>query len=291
MRRGTALACLHGSVVLFGLSGLIGKTVTSSALVVTCLRSLIGAAALGLVLAWCEKTDLAALRGHWRVLLIGGALLALHWWAFFAAIQRSTVGLGLLTFASYPLFVTLIGRFVLQEPTRPVEALACALVVAGLTLVVPDWNFGSQIGLATAFGLGSGLTFAALTFLNRRATKTMPPLPLVTGQITVAGLLLLPWILPEVGSIPGTDWLWLTLLGVVFTGVAHGLFTASLLRVRVTVVSVVAALEPVYGILAALAFLGEVPSVQMYAGAALIIGASCLTALPFAGPTGHADRG
>ena len=92
-----SLACLHVAVLLFGLSGLIGKAVGSPALVVTCLRSLIGALALVAALAVRGDSTLSAWRGHAAVLLASGALLAAHWWTFFAAIQMSTVALGLLT--------------------------------------------------------------------------------------------------------------------------------------------------------------------------------------------------
>ena len=50
MNARTALVSLHVSVLLFGLSGLIGKAVSSPALVVTCLRSLVGALALAALL-------------------------------------------------------------------------------------------------------------------------------------------------------------------------------------------------------------------------------------------------
>ena len=280
MKRRAALACLHFAVLLFGLSGLIGKAVHSPALVVTCLRSLVGAFALAAVLTLRRDGALAAWRGRLRTLVAGGALLAAHWWSFFAAIQRSSVALGLLTYASYPLFVALLGGLVSRERPRRLDALACAAVVAGLGLVVPDWNFGSHVGLATALGLTSGFTFAALTLLNRRLVASVPPLPLVTAQTAVAGLLLLPLAATQLPSVPARDWAWLVLLGIVFTGLAHACFTASLQRVRVAVAAVVAALEPVYGITAAWVFLSETPTPRMLVGGVLIIGASLLSLLP-----------
>jgi len=51
---------------------------------------------------------------------------------------------------------------------RRVDLFAFAFVMAGLVLVVPDWNFGSHAGLASALGRASDFTFAALTLLNRR---------------------------------------------------------------------------------------------------------------------------
>ncbi len=284
MNSRAALVSLHFAVLLFGLSGLIGKAVHSPALVVTCLRSLVGTLALAAMLALRRERLAAAWRGRRGALLSGGALLAAHWWLFFAAIQQSTVALGLLTYASYPLFVTLLGWLLLRERPRRVDLCACALVVAGLVLVVPDWNFGSRVGLATALGLASGFTFAALTLLNRRLTAVMSPLPLVTAQTGVAGLLLLPLAATQLPAVPARDWAWLILLGIVFTGLAHACFTASLQRVRVAVVAVVAALEPVYGIAAAWMIFGDTPSPAMLAGGALIIGASFLSLLPSSVP-------
>jgi drug/metabolite transporter (DMT)-like permease len=222
---------------------------------------------------------LAVFRGRATAVLAGGALLACHWWAFFMAIQHGSVALGLLTYASYPLFVTLLNWLLRLEQVRGRDWAAAIAVLLGLGLVVPDWNFGTQVGLATVLGLLSGLGFALLTLLNRRLTIQVPSLPLVTLQMAIAGLLLLPWAVPELSGVTGRDWLWLILLGVVFTGFAHACFTASLKSVRVAAVSVAAALEPVYGMIAAWLILGESPTPVMLVGAAMIIGASFLSLL------------
>ena len=52
----------------------------------------------------------------------------------------------------------------------------------------------------------------------------------------------------------------LLVLGVACTGVAHTLFIASMQRVSAHTASVVAALEPVYGIALAVALLHEIPA-------------------------------
>jgi len=212
------------------------------------------------------------------LLLLGGALLAAHWWSFFAAIQRSTVALGLLTFASYPLFAAVLGSLLLRERLRRTDALACAAVVAGLALVVPDWRFGSQGGQAAALGILSGLTFALLTLVNRRLTASLPALVLVGAQTGVAGLLLLPVAAGQFGAMPARDWLLLLALGVVSTALAHACFAAALKQVRVATAGVTTALEPVYGIAFAWLLLGERPALAMLAGGLLIIGAAALGA-------------
>jgi drug/metabolite transporter (DMT)-like permease len=63
-------------------------------------------------------------------------------------------------------------------------------------------------------------------------------------------------------------------LGVVCTALAHTLFIRSLRALSAHTASVVAALEPVYGIALALLLLGEVPPARTLAGAVLIVGAA-----------------
>ena len=63
-------------------------------------------------------------------------------------------------------------------------------------------------------------------------------------------------------------------LGVLCTALAHTLFIAALRTVTAHTASVVAALEPVYGIALAFVLLGEVPGARTLAGGALIVGAA-----------------
>jgi drug/metabolite transporter (DMT)-like permease len=63
------------------------------------------------------------------------------------------------------------------------------------------------------------------------------------------------------------------LLGVFCTALAHALFIRGLEGIRAQVASLLAALEPVYGIVFALVFLGEVPAWRTVAGGAVILAA------------------
>jgi len=65
-------------------------------------------------------------------------------------------------------------------------------------------------------------------------------------------------------------------LGVLCTALSHTLFIASLRTVTAHTASVVAALEPVYGIALAFVLLGEVPSARTLVGGALIVGAAVI---------------
>ena len=68
----------------------------------------------------------------------------------------------------------------------------------------------------------------------------------------------------------------LAVLGLVCTAFAHTLFIRALARVSTHTASVIAALEPLYGIALAVLLLHEVPDARTMAGGALIVGAAIL---------------
>jgi drug/metabolite transporter (DMT)-like permease len=82
---------------------------------------------------------------------------------------------------------------------------------------------------------------------------------------------LLPVAAPHLSEVRAMDWLWISLLGVFCTGVAHSLFVASLAVIKARTAAVVFALEPVYGITLAWLLFNENPTLRMLFGGALII--------------------
>jgi len=65
----------------------------------------------------------------------------------------------------------------------------------------------------------------------------------------------------------------LLLLGVVFTAVSHTLFIDGLKKVKAQTASIVASLEPVYGIVLGIVFFVEIPDLRTIIGGFVIISA------------------
>ena len=88
-------------MALFGFAGLFGKWIDLPPSAIVLGRTVVAAVALGTILALRRQ-----FRGRldWR-LGLNGALLAVHWVAFFQAIQTAGVAIGLLGFATFPVFV------------------------------------------------------------------------------------------------------------------------------------------------------------------------------------------
>ncbi len=272
MTPATSLFALHVAVALFGFAGLFGKWLTLSPEAIVLGRTLVAAAALAVVVR-IQRTAEPPSVG----LALNGAILALHWVAFFAAIQVSTVAIGLLGFASFPLFVLLLERVLLGRRWNVREAIAAALVTAGLVLLVPSFTWSDRTVQGLVYGVVSGMTFALLAVRNRDLAATRAPGAIALWQNAFAALVLVPVVLLVPGSArwpSGGEWLLILWLGVFCTAIAHTLFIGSLRRLSAHTASVVAALEPVYGIALASLLLDEIPDARTLAGAVLIIGAA-----------------
>jgi drug/metabolite transporter (DMT)-like permease len=272
MNRGGALLALHGAVLLFGFAGLFGKWLDWPPLFIVLGRTLVAAAALAALRTWRSEP-----RWSFDVrLAAAGGLLALHWVAFFAAIQVASVAIGLLGFASFPLFVLVLERVLLGRRWGQREAATAGLVLAGLLLLVPEFAWADRTVQGLAWGLASGLSFALLAVLNRGFAAARPATEIAFWQNLCAAAALVPAALAAGAAPPfGARDIGLVLaLGVLCTAVAHTLFITSLVRVTAHTASVVAALEPVYGIALAFVLLGEAPEPRTLAGGALIVGAA-----------------
>jgi drug/metabolite transporter (DMT)-like permease len=278
------LAAIHLAVFLFGLSGLLGKMLTTPPRVIVFCRALVAAVALGSAL-WAWRAFPRLKPGHWVFFAGSGAVLAIHWLTFFQAIQVSTVAIGLLSFSSFPLFVTLLEPVVFRERLRAGDLVTCLLVMAGLALVAPDFDLSRRLTQGAAWGTLSGLTFAVLSILNRKCVQGLSPLAIGAGQNAVAAALLLPFAGAAACRLSPREAILLLALGLLCTACAHALFIRGLATVRAQVAGVLTGLEPVYGMLLAWLFLREAPPPRILLGGLLILGASLLTTRSARSPT------
>jgi drug/metabolite transporter (DMT)-like permease len=273
MTPAAALVALHVAVALFGFAGLFGKWLPWDPVAIVFGRTVVAAVVLALLMLSRRSR-----RGGPTFALAGnGVILAVHWVAFFAAIQVSTVAIGLLGFASFPLFVIVLERLLLDVRWRGPEVVTAVLVVAGLALLVPAFTVADRTVQGLAWGVLSGFTFAWLTVRNRALGSARSPATVALWQNAFAGLCIAPLVFRPGG--PTVDLTLTTLalifvLGAVCTALAHTLFIASLARLSAHTASVVTALESVYGIALAAVLLGEIPDARTCIGAALLLGAA-----------------
>ena len=264
------------------LTGLFGKFLTIAPLLIVQGRSIFAFGTLLIALVVMRKKLFFQDYREWIWLMVSGSILGIHWIAFFEAIQVSTVAIGLLSFASYPLFTTLLEPLFFKEVLRRKNVLAALIVICGLAIMAssseePNAIISGSVIQGLLWGLLAGFGFSVLTLLNRGYVRNHSPLLLTCWQNGFAALVLLPWSLSESWMISGKEWSLLFILGVICTVGGHTLLINGLRHVKAQIASLlIAGLEPVGAIVFALFLLGEIPSLQTLLGGLLIVGTTFL---------------
>jgi len=272
MNSRTALVGLHIGALLFGLSGVFGKLAAAGPGMIVFGRAALAVVALACFARLAQARRWQSLgKGDWGWLLCGGVLLAMHWVSFFIAVKTGGVAVATLGFASFPAFTVILEGLLFREKIRRAEVLLVLLVSIGLVLVTPEFDLASDATSGLLWAILSGLLFALLSLSNRASGGRIPPVQAALCQNAVVALCLLPAAMPDLVSVRAMDWLWISLLGVFCTGLAHSLFVAGLAVVKARVAAVIFALEPIYGIVFAWLLFSEQPTLRMLMGGALII--------------------
>lgn len=263
---------IHTAVLLFGLAGLFGKLVSLPPMIIVLGRVIFAAIFLFFVNSATKQDMKLKDRRDYAYLAILGLILAVHWVTFFLAIQMSTVAIGLLTFSTFPVFVTFIEPLFFKEKIRIHDILTAAVTFLGVALVIPGFEFSNALTQGALWGIVSGFTFAILSILNKKYVIRYSGLVISFYQDCAAAIVLLPFLFTVKPHFLLKDVLLLILLGIVFTGISHALFINGLSSVKAQTASIIASLEPVYGIIATALLIGEIPTLRMIAGGTVILG-------------------
>ena len=264
-------AALHSAVLLFALSGLFAKWLNMSAIAIVIGRSFFAVIALFLVIVVVKKQQLKITGKALIALMLTGLVLAFHWTSFFYSIQVSSVAIGLITFATFPVFVSFLEPLFFKERFQWRSLIQALLTIVGISLILPLDRLEPSVISGVYWGVASALTFALLTTLNRKFVKNISAKKVAFYQNSFACLLLLPVLVINPVSISAEQLSILILLGFVFTAFAHSLFNHALKVVKAQTASIAVSLEPIYGIIAAYFLLNEAINLNMIIGGSIVI--------------------
>lgn len=265
------LLAIHGAVLLFALSGLFAKWLTLPAMFIVFGRAFFAAISLAAFIILFKKQSLKINVHTLFALMITGAILAIHWGSFFQAIQVSNVAIGLITFATFPVFVSLLEPICFKEKLAPRAVFQALLTILGIYFILPENINNSGIVNGVCWGIASAFSFAILTLLNRNFVVNSSATTISFYQNSFAAILLIPFILESAKSVSFEQVVLLALLGIVFTAFAHSLFNYSLKTITAQTASIAVSLEPIYGIIAAYFLLNETISLMMSIGGIIVL--------------------
>ncbi len=277
-RPGAARLWVLAAALLFSTGGAAIKLCSLSGWQVACFRSACAALILPLLLA-------PARRG-WnrpRVWLVGTAYAATLV-LFVTSTKLTTAANAIFLQSAAPLWILLLGPWLLRERFQARDAAFVALAAAGMVVMfagsapasatAPDPALGNA--LAAAAGVSWAFTVMGLRWLERDGGRGALAAAAV-GNV-LACLVALPWALPVAGAT-ASDWVVLIFLGVVQIGIAYAFLAAGLERVPALEASLLLLLEPALNPVWTWLVHEENPGAWSIGGGALVLVATASKAL------------
>ena len=255
---------LHVAVMLFGLAGVAAQFVEIPAVLVA-LGRVVCSSLLLLIIAIVKKESLKLNSGKdYCMIILTGAVMAIHWTTFFQSVQVSTVA---------------IGTIVFHEKLRSQSVLSAILLLIGVMITIPEFSMENHTTIGIIWGMVSSLSYAVLTLANRYFSPRYPARTVCLYEQGSAAIVLLPALF-----LVETTWRPLDLAGIAFVGFictafAHSLYVSAQKSVRAQTAGIISGMETVYGILYALLFLGEVPTIRELAGGIVILGVAMYSSI------------
>jgi drug/metabolite transporter (DMT)-like permease len=193
---------------------------------------------------------------------------------FFAAYQRTTVAIAVLTHYLTPIFVAIAAPWVLRERIGARTGVAVAVSFLGLSLLLEPWRGGLSRAdlLGAALGAGSAVFYASNVLMNKRLSHAFSGSELMFFHCLVGVPIL--WAFVPAGAIERTPSASLAIIAVasVVIGTLGGLmFIWGLRRIDTSQASVLTLLEPFVAVVGAVVFMGQCIGVASVLGGALIL--------------------
>jgi drug/metabolite transporter (DMT)-like permease len=217
--------------------------------------------------------------GQWAGVAWLGIGDALNVVLFFAAYQRTTVAIAVLTHYLTPIFVAVAAPLVLREKARARTFGAVAVAFAGLVLLLEPWRvgLGRNDVVGAALGAGSAVFYASNVLVNKRLVRSFSGSEMMFFHGLVATPLLFALVPLHEYALVSRSALGVVLLGALGPGALCGLlFVWGLRRIAASHASVLTLLEPFVAVLLAAAVMGERVGLVSLVGGVLILGGALL---------------
>lgn len=210
-------------------------------------------------------------RLRWGLLPILTALAYTGCTILFAAANKlTTAANAILLQYTAPVYVALLGAWLLREKPRAADWATMGVVFVGMAIFLFDGlRFNDLAGILLA--IASGVSFALMIVLLRLQRDDQP-----LGSIILGNLLAFAIGLPFMIGQPLPDargLLALLLLGVVQLGLAYTLYAKAIRHVTALEAVLIPVIEPILNPIWVMLLIGERPSGLALLGGAIVLGA------------------
>ncbi|EOR94949.1 : hypothetical protein [Arcticibacter svalbardensis MN12-7] len=274
--RNRNLLILHGTVLVWGFTGILGALINLSAVHLVWYRVIIAFVTLFIYFK-ATRTSIKLPGITLLKLFFTGALVGSHWILFFQAIKSSTISVALVCLSALTLFTAILEPFISRKKISKLEIFTGLLIISGIILI---FKFETKYTLGISLGLCSAFCASLFSIINSRQVQKHPASLISFYEIGGAIVWISLYLLISGGfnssmKLHNSDLIYLLILGIICTSVAYVAGVSVMRELSAFRVALITNLEPVYGIMLAFLFYGkkEHMTLGFYTGAVIILSA------------------
>jgi len=268
------LLILHFTVFIWGFTSILGELISIAAVQLVWYRVVIALVSLFLYFKF-NKTSYKISRNSVLKLLATGALVGGHWILFFGSIKLSTVSVTLVCLSSITLFTAIFEPLINRKRISKLEIIAGLLIITGILLI---FEFETQYTKCIILGLLSAMCASLFSIINARQVKQIEAPVIALYELSGAFVWISIYLLFTHGFGPGmvlknSDVGYLLILGTICTSLAYVAGVSVMKEFSAFKVALITNLEPVYGIIMAFIFFGDMHKLKpgFWVGAVIIL--------------------
>ena len=202
---------------------------------------------------------------------ISAVFLGAHWITYFYSLKLSNVAIGMLSLYTFPAITALLEPLYIKTKLEITHIFLGALIILGIYILSPEFDLESTQVKGILWGLLSALCYALRILILKNHAKNYHGTTLMIYQLIVLTIILVPVMLFMDTSNISTQYPYVILLALLTTAIGHSLFVHTLKYFSASSASIISSLLPIYGILIAYFFLGEIPTLNTFIGGSLIM--------------------
>ena len=197
--------------------------------------------------------------------------MACHWISYFYALKLSNLAIGMLSLFTFPEITTLLAPFFSKQKLNSTHIFLAFLVLIGVYMLVPDFSLENKYLKGILCGIFSAFCYALRNLTIKKHVKKYNGSMLMFHQMMIVSVLLIPVLFFSDFSNLESQFPLVLLVALLTTVIGHTMILNSLKHFSVSTASIISSIQPIFGVIIAYIFVGEVPSLNTYIGGSLIL--------------------
>lgn len=270
-------AMLIASMSIFGTLAPFVRKVPVSSGELALYRAVLAALMIGVFLTITKQTiPFGRIKKEVPLLLVSGMAMGINWILLFEAYKYTIVSVATLSYYFAPVIVTAVCPILFHEKLTGKQLVCFAMSTLGLVMITGIGDLsGSSNLIGILFGLGAAVFYASVILLNK-FIRNVDGIHRTFLQFLAAIGILLPYVLTSggmaLGSLDGTGWANLLLIGLVHTGLTYCMYFSALKELPGQKAAILSYIDPLVAVAISVTVLKETMTVWQAIGGVLILG-------------------